>query len=359
MATLIRVIEQNYAELHERPALFPPQQVSELQATTRAHFEKCESLLLARGALGFIRRGHGDLHLGNIVLIGGRPVPFDALEFDPLMASADLLYDLAFLLMDLVERGMGAQANIVLNRYLTTLNRQEDLNGLAALPLFLSVRAAIRAKVLAEGGQFLNSAPRAKAEQDARRYFDLACALINPPAPVVVAIGGLSGTGKSALAIMLAPDIGPTPGAVILRSDVERKLLFGHRETEKLPPAAYAEEVSARVYAMLQQKTERLLTAGHSVIVDAVFSNSGERSGIAAVATKANAAFFGFFLKADLSTRLVRLAGRGADASDAGREVAQEQESYDLGKLDWHLIDATGTGDDTLQLVKGAALLRR
>ena len=102
-----------------------------------------------RGRLGLVRRGHGDLHLGNIVLIDRRPVLFDAIEFDPLIASGDVLYDLAFLLMDLVERGLSPAANIVFNRYLVETRRISDLDTLAALPLFLSVRAAIRSKVTA------------------------------------------------------------------------------------------------------------------------------------------------------------------------------------------------------------------
>ena len=106
-------------------------------------------LLLARGRQGFVRRGHGDLHLGNIALIDGAPVPFDAIEFDPLIAAGDVLYDLAFLLMDLVERDLTEAANVVLNRYLAETRRDENLDALAALPLFMSLRAAIRAKVTA------------------------------------------------------------------------------------------------------------------------------------------------------------------------------------------------------------------
>src|SRR5262249_4415538 len=107
-------------------------------------------LLVSGGEGGLVRRGHGDLHLGNVALIDGEPVAFDAIEFDPVIASGDVLYDLAFLIMDLIERGFGAAANIVLNRYLLETRRPEDLDALAALPQFLSLRAAIRAMVTAE-----------------------------------------------------------------------------------------------------------------------------------------------------------------------------------------------------------------
>ena len=106
-------------------------------------------LLIERGRLGLIRRGHGDLHLGNIVLIGGEPTAFDAIEFDPIVASGDVLYDLAFLLMDLVERDLIEAANVVLNGYFLAARRPDDCDGLTALPLFMSLRASIRAKVIA------------------------------------------------------------------------------------------------------------------------------------------------------------------------------------------------------------------
>ena len=130
---------------------------------------------------------------------------FDAIEFDPLIATGDVLYDLAFLLMDLIERGLNDAANTVLNRYLAETRRAEDLDALAALPLFLSLRAAIRAKVTAARLADADAAKRAGIAQAARTYFRLACRLITPPAPTLVAIGGLSGTGKSVLARALAP----------------------------------------------------------------------------------------------------------------------------------------------------------
>src|SRR5262249_1011307 len=155
--------------------------------------------LANRGERGLVRRGHGDLHLGNVALIDGEPVAFDAIEFDPVIASGDVLYDLAFLIMDLIERGLRGAANVVLNRYLLETRRPEHLPALAALPLFLSLRAAIRAMVTAERAERANERERAPIRRTARTYFDLACRLIEPPPPRLVAVGGLSGTGKSAL----------------------------------------------------------------------------------------------------------------------------------------------------------------
>ena len=307
-----------------------------------------------RGRLGFIRRIHGDLHLGNIVLIDGKPVLFDAIEFSDIIATGDVFYDLAFLLMDLLERGLAPAANIVLNRYLTETRRIENLDALATLPFFLSMRAAIRAKVTAARLERAADADRPSIARAARAYFDFAARAIAPPGSAFVAVGGLSGTGKSVLARMLAPAVEPMPGAVIVRSDVERKALFGLSEAEKLPSSAYTDEVNARVYATLGDKARRVVAAGHSVIVDAVFAKPEERAAIAEAAKSARLPLQGLFLTADTATRLSRVGGRVRDASDADSAVAQAQERYELGHLDWARIDASGTPEATLARAKAA-----
>ena len=355
---LEEVIAQNDAELRASPALFPAAEVIVLSAATRTALKKARTLLAARERAGLVRRCHGDLHLGNIVLLDGEPTLFDAIEFDPRIATGDVFYDLAFLLMDLIERQLDAPANIVFNRYLAETRRDGNLDALAALPLFLSVRAAIRAKVTAARalGRELHSDNRAAAEQSARDYFALAQRLIAPPAPQLIAVGGLSGTGKSLLARALAPDLLPAPGAVVIRSDVERKALFGVSETETLPKEAYARDVTARVYDALVAKARRVIAAGHSAIVDAVYANPDERSAVAQAAGKSvsMAAFHGLFLTADLATRIERVGARSGDASDADAEVARTQEQYELGALDWATVDASGTPDETLHRARAA-----
>ena len=341
---LAEVIAQNDDELRAAPELFPPQAVSALTHATRAALERVRDLLIARERAGLVRRCHGDLHLGNIVLLDGAPVLFDAIEFDPKIATGDVLYDLAFLLMDLIERGLRPAANIVLNRYLAETRRVDDLDALAALPLFLSLRAAIRAKVTAE--RRAQGAERAVIEQSARAYFALAGRLLAPPKPHLIAVGGLSGTGKSLLARALAAEILPEPGAVVLRSDAERKALFGLAETDRLPQTAYARDVTAQVYATLTDKARRALAAGHSAIVDAVFADADERAAIAQAAPPSE--FHGLFLTADLSVRLARVGGRTGDASDADAAVARRQEQYDVGAMQWARVDASGSPDDTL-----------
>jgi predicted kinase len=183
----------------------------------------------------------------------------------------------------------------------------------------------------------------------ARTYFDLAKALIHPPRPTLMAIGGLSGTGKSVLARGLAPFMAPQPGAVVLRSDVLRKQLFGVSETDRLPARAYQRESSERVYQELAQRAVRVLSQGHSAVVDAVFADDTERTAIQRAAQEAGVRFIGFFLATDLATRQDRVGRRQADASDATPEVAELQEAYNIGTVDWAIIDASGPPEATLK----------
>jgi aminoglycoside phosphotransferase family enzyme/predicted kinase len=342
-------IVEHDAEFPKTPELFAPAEVEALGHACRTAYARIRPLLVERGRRGLIRRIHGDLHLGNIALIEGAPVLFDAIEFSPLIGSGDVLYDLAFLLMDLIERGLPQPANVVFNRYLAETRRAEDLEALAALPFYLSMRAAIRAKVTAERRERAAPAGQAAIGERARRYFELARRAIAPAAPVLVATGGRSGTGKSALARALGHELAPPPGAVVLRSDAERKALFGKDESERLPPHAYAADVTARVYAVIADKARQALAAGHSAILDAVFARPDERQLAEASAAVLGVAFHGLFLEAPLAMRLARVGSRNRDASDADAGVALAQESYDLGPLAWTRIDAAGPLDDTLR----------
>ena len=349
MAALGSYIDEHVEAFRAHPDIFPAVEVDELARASRVQYRRIVPLLRERGRRGLIRRIHGDLHLGNIVLIDGKPVLFDAIEFSPIIASGDVLYDLAFLLMDLLERGLAQAANIVLNRYLAQTRRIEDFDALAALPFFLSMRAAIRAKVTAARLEQTEQSKHAAIAQSATAYFEFAQRAIMPPAPAFIAVGGLSGTGKSVLARALAPHIAPMPGAVVLRSDVERKVMFGAGETDKLSAEAYTPEVTARVYATIADKARRTIAAGHSVIVDAVFARPQERKAMTDVAKSMKAMLRGLFLTADLKTRIARIGTRQRDASDADEKVARAQEDYDLGASDWVEVDASGTPERTLK----------
>jgi aminoglycoside phosphotransferase family enzyme/predicted kinase len=343
--------EQNCAAFAERPDLFDPTTAGKLTGDSRLAFAKVRPLLLKRGEGGFVRRCHGDLHLRNIVLLDGEPTLFDAVEFSDEIATGDVLYDLAFLLMDLEERGLRAAANRLLNRYLA-FEPPEALTGLVALPLFLSLRAAIRAKVEAANSERLEGDKRKEARALAHRYFDCAVRFLVAAPPRLVAVGGLSGVGKSALAGVLAPEIGGAPGALWLRSDVERKAMFGVDETVHLPASAYASDVTRDVYERLIVKTRTALRAGQSVLVDATFAAAAERSAVAGVATEAAVAFVGLFLDAPLATRLERIGSRRADASDADADVARRQTAERLDEDGWAAIAASGSLSDTKALAR-------
>jgi hypothetical protein len=344
-------IEQNRAAFAERPDLFDPPPARKLTVDSRLAFAIVRPILLKRGEAGFIRRCHGDLHLRNIVLIDGEPTLFDAVEFSDEIASGDVLYDLAFLLMDLEERGLRAAANPLFNRYLAP-EPSEALTGLIALPLFLSLRAAIRAKVEAASAERLEGEKFDETRALARRYFDCAVRFLAYVPPRLLAVGGLSGVGKSALAQALAPEIGRAPGSLWLRSDVERKAMFGIGETVRLPASAYASDVTRDVYERLIVKARTALRAGQGVLIDATFAAAAERSAAAAAATEAGVAFAGLFLDAPLATRLERIGSRRADASDADADVARRQTAEPLGERGWTLVDASGRLSDTTLLAR-------
>jgi aminoglycoside phosphotransferase family enzyme/predicted kinase len=354
IAALGRFVEDERTALLEASDVVPREHAEALGESLQTKLIQITPLLQARGKAGHVRRGHGDLHLRNIVLIDGNPVLFDALEFDPVVAAGDVLYDLAFLLMDLLGRRLDRAANIVFNRYLLAASNDEHLDALAALPFFLSLRAAIRARVALDKRKVVSGKERAVAGEEAKEYAALANRLITPLPPKLIALGGLSGTGKTTVAARLAPSIWPAPGAVHLRSDIERKRLAGVGELERLPPEAYTPEAAARVYARLAALAGRALAAGHSAIVDAVYARPEQRSAIEAVAVEAGVPFQGIWLELPLKERVARVGGRHGDASDADAAVARAQEEYVLGEIDWHRVDAGGSSDDVAKRALGA-----
>ena len=313
-------------------------------------------ILHQRAKMGCVRRCHGDLHLANIVIWQGRPTLFDAIEFDENIASIDTLYDLAFLFMDLCRHGQRRAANVVLNRYLWRAQSDLDLMGLQALPLFLGLRAGIRAMVTLDRTAQENRQAAQEGNKQARAYLHAALQYLDPGAPQLVAIGGLSGTGKSTLAAALAPDFDPAPGAVHLRSDLERKALFGVAETVRLPPEAYSVEASRSVYARLCRKARLALLAGQAVVVDAVHAKPDERLLIEAVASDLSVPFCGLWLTAAGDKLAARVAARRDDASDATPQFVARQMTWDTGALSpaWATVEASAGADQTLRRARNA-----
>ena len=344
-AALAEIAEANHQLLAGAPdAGFASDRVAAILGKWRAELHATKDLIETRRAAGKVRRCHGDLHLRNICLVDGNPTLFDCLEFSDALATVDILYDLAFLLMDLEHRGLRGFANRVLNRY---LDRSGEDDGLKALPLFISLRAGIRAHVIATA--MADAAGRNKREemaQEARRYLDLAHRALKPRPCRLIAIGGLSGSGKSTLAAALAPELGPCSGARVLRSDVTRKLALGAAPETRLPAAAYTPEITVRVYDALREKAAAALAAGHTAIVDAVSLEPEERQSFAEVARRAGVPFTGLWLEADTSAMERRIRARRGDASDATADILARQLTQDPGPIDWLRVDAdAGPGE--------------
>lgn len=298
-----------------------------------AALEPFMDIVARRVEAGAIRRCHGDLHLRNIVLIDGKPVPFDAIEFSERIANIDVLYDLSFALMDLCERKLQPLANRLLNEWIwriAELPSAPHHEALALLPMFLSRRASIRAFVDAQAAAVGNG-----DTSRARDYQKVALSFLQPAPPRLMAIGGLSGSGKTTRALQVAPEIGRVPGAVVVRSDVERKRLAGIALEERMPAGSYTPEGSARVYAAMRERAGQALRAGHSVVLDAVFDKPVERQAAEALAQEVGVPFEGLWLDVPKEVAQARVTNRKGDASDATAAVVERQFEQDLGEITW------------------------
>ena len=267
---VLDINERGFATSH----VFSEREVRAFSDAFRTALEAHRKHLNRREKAGMIRRCHGDLHLRNIYLTEDGPRLFDCIEFNDQIATVDVLYDLAFLLMDLWHRDLRDNANLVMNRYLDITGDDE---GVAVLPFFMALRAAVRAHVTASQVELGGTDKSASLRQEARSYFNLALALLGPPSPLLIAIGGLSGSGKSTIAEALAAHVGCAPGARIFESDRIRKAEFGVKATERLPIEAYRPEISEVVYKTLCDKAAVALTCQDCVIVNAVFDKPSSR----------------------------------------------------------------------------------
>lgn len=340
-----RVISGNRSALIAAGSLLDQRLVRHVDWLSCEWLNTHRGLLDARRARGMVRQCHGDLHLRNIVLLDGEPTLFDAIEFNDDFAAIDVIYDLAFLLMDLEARALAAHASAVFNRYLL---RTADFEGLAVLPLFLTSRAVIRAKTsLAAAALATDPARVGELRARARRYLDLADRLIARAPVRVVAIGGYSGSGKSTLARRLAPDLGMRPGAVVLRTDEVRRQIFASDSNNPLPDKAYTPAARRVAYDRLRRYARRALEAGYSVITDGVFADVDERRAIESLARAMEIPFVGLWLHADAAVLERRIMERRGDVSDATLDVLHGQLRSPVRRLRWHTIDASGTADDT------------
>jgi len=340
VSSMAFTVGSNAQLLTELAPVLGAEPVRRLVALTAAELDRQASLLAARTREGFARRCHGDLHLGNIIVEHGRPILFDCIEFNDLLSDIDVLYDLAFLLMDLDFRGRREAAARVLAAWLDQAARsfpETIWEGLAALPLMLSVRAAVRAHVQAH----------ADDAEGARAYLATAIAHLSPAPPLLAAVGGASGAGKTTFARAIAPAFGASPGAVVLRTDEIRKRLAGAGPTDRLPRDTYTPAFYARVYDTLFAEAGAMLRAGRAVVLDATFIEPDLRRRAEDLARAAAAPFRPVFLHAAEAVLEARVAARVGDASDADLRVLRDQ----LGRLaetsvGWPRVE---TGEDVAQ----------
>ena len=337
-----RCVTQTIIALQDAGDALDPDEVHKYAERIATDLTVHSALLRHRAQNGLVRLCHGDLHLRNIVLLNGKPTLFDAIEFDDAIARIDVLYDLAFLLMDLWHRGLKRHANLCLNTYASKAVATDELSGLAALPMFLATRAAIRALVAIDRAALSSAGGSAQERDEIAAYFALAQEVLELQPPVLVAIGGFSGTGKSTLAAALAPTIGQVPGALHLRSDVERKRMVGIDPLDRLPQHAYSPSTAAKVYKHLYDRAREALRAGHSVIVDATFIDPAHRHEIEQVAKDAEVCFVGIWLEAAPERLVERVNRRRNDASDADESVVRAQLSSHAACTNWTTIDTGG-----------------
>lgn len=328
--------QQQLAELNFsmiRPSLGTPDnaRLDILQDWTCDEYRRKASLLLRRKTEGFIRECHGDLHLGNIVLINGHPTPFDCIEFSEDLRWIDVLSELAFLMMDLEVNGASAFAWRLLNRYLEITG---DYAGLTLFNYFRVYRAMVRAKVaLLTRAQTQDSGKKAKLLAQHWDYVSYCFKLIRPQKPRLFITHGLSGSGKSYLAALL----GERLPAIRIRSDVERKRLaelnMKSDSESLLCTGLYSEEMTGRTYDHLSELAETLLGAGYTVIVDATFLKRIKRDEFKQIADRIGAGFLILDCRASVDLLRERIHARMAsrnDPSDADLSVLDYQLTQEI-----------------------------
>jgi aminoglycoside phosphotransferase family enzyme/predicted kinase len=314
---------ENFAQI--RTALQPEgvnPELARLQSWSQQEFDAIRAQLVQRRKNGFIRECHGDLHLGNLALVDGRITPFDCIEFNPQLRWIDVMSEAAFLMMDLLDRGYAGLAYRFLNGY---LQRTGDYAGLRLLRYYLVYRALVRAKVAALR---LAQSAGAEARQEFEGYTSLAASWAVTQMPFILIMHGVSGSGKSWYAGQLAEKL----GAIQLRSDIERKRLYGYQAEAKtgsgIQSGIYSLAASDKTYAHLADLTGSVIAGGLPVIVDAAFLKLGERQRFQRLAKSLGVPFGVLHMEADEPTLIARIERRqqvGADPSEAGIAVLKSQ----------------------------------
>jgi len=294
-----------------------------LRAWTESNGSRLREIFAARKREGLVRECHGDLHLRNIVFLKGRPVPFDCIEFNAELRWIDVMNEVAFLVMDLLEHRLQAHAWRLLNAYLEITG---DYAGVRVLRYYLVYRAMVRAKIVCIRAR--QAGAGGAADRQYRDYLGLAESLSVPGRPALVLMHGLAGSGKTTFAQAMLERL----GAVRVRSDVERKRLHGLEagaRTHAGPYAGiYAPEATRLTYDRLKQAVRDIAESGSIAIVDAAFLWRAEREAFRALARGLELPFLIVSCrasKAALRRRVAQREAAGNDASEAGVAVLENQ----------------------------------
>ena len=354
--TLKRLILENESVLScFCPDVFHKKEVNELTCKNLKLLADLGSLIKVRQKSGFVRKCHGDLLLSNIAYENGEFLFFSPIDYNENLCCIDTLYDLADVLMDLEAKGLRRLANILFNHYMAYMN---DLSGFPLLGLYQSVRAARRAAVCAKKATLIHGWDRRRMIKEARQYFNLACHFVSGGKPLLIACGGLSGSGKSRIAREIAGHLDPAPGAVVLRDDIVKKQMAGLMPTETLDKKYDTPAYEEVVYDVLRQQAAGALSVGSCVILDALFYNESERLAAEALAKKMQVPFVGLWMDAPLSVREERVKTRLRNPSDVrDRAELDSQLQLDTGTIRWHKIMTDKSREKTLQ--EALHILRR
>ena len=309
-AVVLAAAMENFDELDQLMAAEAPR-LGRLRCWTEAECERRRDTIGARKAAGRVRECHGDLHLGNLVLLEGRAVPFDCIEFNDAFRWIDVANEIAFTYVDLLDHDKPGLACWLLNEWLTWSG---DYGALAVLPYYAVYRAVVRAKVAAIRGQ----------AEEAGAYLAMAESLTGRPPPSLTITFGLSGSGKTtrSTARLLAD---PHAATIRMRSDVERKRLFGLAPDADSAGGIYSADATTRTYARLLELARQALADGWSVLVDAAFLKRAERDAFGALAASANVPYRILACQAPAEELRRRLAARSGDASEADIGVLERQ----------------------------------
>jgi aminoglycoside phosphotransferase family enzyme/predicted kinase len=334
---LMKPVRDNFGQLlfPGAEAEFAPR-IAALQDWSERRFRELYATFTARRAAGRIRECHGDMHLANMVLLNDRVVVFDCIEFSPRLRWIDVLSEVAFLVMDLVHRGRPDYAGRFLDEYLA---RTGDYAGLSVLPFYMLYRALVRCKVAALRARQSSESPQElpPIREEFEGYLSLAEEFTRPRPMGLIITHGLSGSGKSTQTEALVAET----WAIRLRSDVERKRLFGLAPEDRPadPDQLYSPDASRRTYERLAELTQSLIVAGYTAVVDATFLKAAERAAFRDLAGRLQVPFIILDFDVDaavLRERVQQRATANTDASDATVAILESQlhadEPLDVGE---------------------------